>query len=248
MVHHQIDGSGRPVLLLHPIGLDLTCFDALARELTPRYQILRVDLRGHGRSPMTGDGVTLADYANDVHGLLMHLGYQPIAVIGFSFGGMIAQTLALDHPSDVDALIASACPGTLGAPLRAAMAERGAVAERGGMAAVVDDTLARWFTPGFVAGGGAEPVRQRLLTDDVRCWSAAWRAIAGLDTLPRLPAIRVPTLGLAADLDRASPPPVVEAIATAIPGARFEVIAGAPHMLFIEQPRAVAAAIQRFLG
>ncbi len=248
LLHYRLEGSGRRLLLLHPVGLDLTCFDAMAGELTPQYQVLRVDLRGHGRSPMTGDAVTLESYAEDVHALLRHLDYAPVAVIGFSFGGMIAQLVALDHPSDVDALVVSACPSTLTPGLRAALIERGSLGERAGMAAALDATLARWFTDAFLARGGADQVRRQLASAQVRGWSAAWRAMAALDTAPRLPSIGVPTLCLAAELDRSSPPAVVEAIATAVPGARFEVVAGAPHMLFIEQPHAVAAVIARFLG
>ena len=71
--------------------------------------------------------------------------------------------------------------------------------------------------------------------------------MAAIDTAPRLASIDVPTLCLAGELDVSSPPPVVEAIAQRYPGARFVVVPGAPHMLFIEQPNAVAAAIADFL-
>ena len=62
-----------------------------------------------------------------------------------------------------------------------------------------------------------------------------------------LPTIRVPTLCIAGELDLSSPPQAVALIANAIPGATLKVIAGAPHMLFIEQPQAVAEAILPFL-
>jgi 3-oxoadipate enol-lactonase len=248
MLHYRIEGSGRHILLLHPVGLDLTCFDRLVGELRPGYRVLRVDLRGHGSSPPVEHAPSLENYAQDVEALLEHLNYGPAEVIGFSFGGMIAQVLALDHPSCVNSLIVGACPSTFPQELRPTLVERGALAERGGMAAVVDATLARWFSDDFLARGEAETVRRRLLSGDVRGWSAAWRAIAALDTEPRLRSIEVPTLCLAAELDKASPPAGVEAIATAVPGARFELIAAAPHMLFIEQPRAVANAITRFLA
>jgi 3-oxoadipate enol-lactonase len=160
---------------------------------------------------------------------------------------MIAQTLALRHPQDVSALVPCACPSTLAEQNRAVAAERGATAECGGMEAVLDATLARWFTDAFRAGSGAEPARRRLLADDVGGWAHAWRAMARIDTAPHLHAIRVPTLCIAGEVDKSSPPEVVAAIAMAIPGARFTTIPGAPHMLFIEQPHAVAKAILAFL-
>ena len=72
--------------------------------------------------------------------------------------------------------------------------------------------------------------------------------MAAIDTSARLGAIRVPTLCVAGELDKSSPPDIVATIAERIAGARFVVIPGAPHMLFIEQPRAVARVIGDFLA
>lgn len=246
-LHHAIDGAGPRVLLLHPVGLDLTFLEPVAAALRGRYTVLRVDLRGHGRSPVEPPAERLEDYAEDVHGVLVQRGFTPCAVVGFSFGGMIAQTLALREPQDVSALVPCACPSTLTDENRGIAAERGAAAERGGMAAVLDATLARWFTEGFRRSGGGEAARRRLLTNDVRGWAQAWRAIAKIDTAPFLGSIRVPTLCIAGEVDRSSPPPIVAAIASAIAGARFTTLAGAPHMLFIEQPQAVAKELLAFL-
>jgi 3-oxoadipate enol-lactonase len=246
-LHHVIEGTGPRVAMLHPVGLDLTFLQPVAAELSRRYTVLRVDARGHGQSPATPPADRLEDYADDLHALLAQREFAPCAVVGFSFGGMIAQTLALRHPQDVSALVPCACPSTLAEQNRAVAAERGATAECGGMEAVLDATLARWFTDAFRAGSGAEPARRRLLADDVGGWAHAWRAMARIDTAPHLHAIRVPTLCIAGEVDKSSPPEVVAAIAMAIPGARFTTIPGAPHMLFIEQPHAVAKAILAFL-
>jgi pimeloyl-ACP methyl ester carboxylesterase len=160
---------------------------------------------------------------------------------------MVAQTLALRHPQDVAVLVPCACPSTIAEPSRAVYAERAATAERDGMAAVLEATLARWFTDAFRARGGDGPARERLLTDDVRGWAQAWRAMSRIDTAPHLHAIGVPTLCIAGEVDKSSPPEIVAAIARAIPGARFTTLPGAPHMLFIEQPEAVAGEILAFL-
>jgi 3-oxoadipate enol-lactonase len=249
-LHYRIDGSGPRVLLLHPVGLDLTFFEPLAEELSQSYRVLRIDMRGHGGSPPGHDAHPphLEDYADDIHALLRELRYTPAAVIGFSFGGMLAQHLAFRHQGDVNALVASACSSTLSDASRKAVAERGAVAEREGMAAVVDATIERWFTDAFRQAGGDDPVRRRLLSNDVRSWREAWTAIAQVNTAPYLSSIKVPTLCLAGGCDVSAPPPVVEAIAKGIPGACFAVIPGAPHMLFIEQPQTVAIEISDFLG
>ena len=90
------------------------------------------------------------------------LAFGPVAAIGFSFGGMLTQLLALEYPNDVNALVISACPSTLSDEGRKIVAERGALAERDGMAAVLDATMKRWFTESFRLGGGGAPTRERL--------------------------------------------------------------------------------------
>ncbi len=246
-LHSTIDGTGPRVTLLHPVGLDHTFLRPVAAALSRRYTVLCADARGHGQSPVAPSAERLEDFADDVHALLAQREFAPCAVVGFSFGGMVAQTLALRYPEDVSALVPCACPSTIAEVNRAVYAERAATAERDGMAAVLDATLARWFTDAFRAGGGAETARKRLLTDDVQGWAHAWRAMAKIDTAPHLHTIRVPTLCIAGELDISSPPEIVAAIARAVPGAQFTTIPGAPHMLFIEQPQAVAREILAFL-
>jgi 3-oxoadipate enol-lactonase len=252
MLNHTLEGSGPLVLLLHPVGLNLTFLAPLALVLRQRYRVMRIDLRGHGHSPLTPRGGRPADglgeFADDVHDTLAQTGFAPCAVVGFSFGGMVAQTLALRHPADVSALVPCACPCTLTTDLRAISAARGADALAGGMQAILEKTLERWFTPAFRKAGGDAATRAHLLALPPEGWAQGWHAIANIDTLPRLPEIHVPTLCLAGEVDASSPPSAMALIAEAIPGASMKVLSGAPHMLFMEQPDAVAAEIVAFLG
>lgn len=246
-LHHRVDGDGPRVLLLHPVGLDMRCFDPLAAELAREFTVLRVDLRGHGRSPAGSPAPALEDYAEDVHALLEEIGFLPTAVVGFSFGGMIGQLLALDHPEDVSALAICACASTLDPEGRRTLAERGTVAERSGMDAVLDVTMARWFSPGFLQQGHDRDVRGQLQALDVRSWAEAWRAISALDAAARLQEIDVPTLCLAGGADLSVPPDTMREASRRIRGSRFEVVAGASHMLFIERHQEVAAILGDFL-
>ncbi len=246
-LNHAIDGSGPRVVLLHPVGLDLTFLAPVAKELAPAFTVLRLDARGHGKSPTEPLAQSLDDYAEDIHALLHRLDFAPAAIVGFSFGGMLAQTLALNHPEDVSALIPCACPSTLSDDKRAIAAARGIDAMRNGMASILDVTMERWFNDDFRLAGGDEPSRRRLLSNDIMAWATAWSAMSRIDTLPRLGAITAPTLCIAGELDKSSGPPIVKQIADAIPGARCTIMPGAPHMLFIEQPREVAELIGEFL-
>ncbi len=245
-LNHRIDGAGPRLLLLHAVGMDLTLLDALTVILAKDFTVLRADLRGHGKSPYV-PAASLEDYADDVHALLVKLSFAPCAVAGFAMGGMVTQALAVKYPQDVRALVIASCAHAQTPESAKALASRATDARRDGMAKIVDVTMTRWFTDPFIARGGDAAVRERLLTDDVRGWADAFNAMATIDTAPRLKAITVPTLCLAGEVDKSTPPPIVKAIADAIPGARFTVLAGAPHMPFVEIPEETAKVVGGFL-
>jgi len=247
-LHTALDGTGPKLALLHPVGLHGGFLQPLSRRLSNRFQVMRIDLRGHGASPLDPPSLTMADFANDVHQTLHQEGFAPCAVAGLSFGSMVAQELAIQHPADVSALIALAGPCTWEAHQRPAIAARGTDALAHGMSAVLDATMARWFTPEFRQSAEALEARDTLLQRDPRGWAHAWKAISGLDTEARLRELRIPALCVAGERDVSATPEAVRRIAAAIPGARYAELSGAPHMLFIEQPDAVAALIAEFLG
>ncbi len=74
-LNYILEGNGENVILLHPVGLDLTCWDAVAVQLAGEYRLLRVDLRGHGGSPRVDRELELADFASDVNELIRELDF-----------------------------------------------------------------------------------------------------------------------------------------------------------------------------
>jgi 3-oxoadipate enol-lactonase len=246
-LHHEIGGSGPRLALLHPVGLDLTFVAPVAEILRKDFRVLTVDQRGHGNSTAAAPARSLEDYADDLYSLFVEIGFAPAAIVGFSFGGMVAQAFALKYPKAVQALVICACTSTQTPQTRQIARARGDDARRDGMATVLEATLDRWFTPAFRSAGNDKAARRRLLTDDVGGWAQAWYAMGDIDTLPLLSSVQIPTLCIAGELDKSSPPPIVREIANAIPGARFAIIPGAPHMLFIEQPEQTARLVRDFL-
>jgi 3-oxoadipate enol-lactonase len=247
-LHYTAYGSGPPMVLLHPIGLDSAFWDCLIGCAARTHRVLSLDLRGHGRSPAAKPGLEIADYAADVHAAIERHCDAPAVVLGISFGGMIAQHLTVEHPQDVAALIAGGCPGRI--PLEAAPAirERGLLAERGGMKATVDATIERWFTVPFHANPAVQRVRARLLNDEPSGWSAGWHAIARFDCIPRLPEITVPTLVVAGEKDVATPVADSKQVADAISGSTLTILSGAPHMMHIECAKTFATTICDFVA
>ena len=250
-LNYIIKGKGSPVLLLHPVGSAITFLEPLADLLSQHYQVMSMDLPGHGQSPRLSiddsHPMQLDDFAKDVHENLQHAQFTPCAVVGFSFGGMIAQSLAFLYPQDVSFLIPCACPCTLPDASRPISAKRGTDAQKDGMTSVIEATVERWFTPAFRVKKGHLASQEHLLSAHHGGWVHGWHAISNIDQLARLPQIKQPTLCIAGEVDASSPPDTVGLIAKAIPGAQLQIVTGAPHMLFIEQPKEVADLIHAFL-
>jgi 3-oxoadipate enol-lactonase len=247
-LNYAMEGQGERVVLLHPVGLDLASWDAVAARLAGRFRILRVDLRGHGASPAVDPNMELGDYAWDVHRLVAELDFAPAAMVGLSFGGMVAQAFALDFPAVLSRLVVAGCPCTLPDAARMALAARGLAAIEHGMASQIEETLQRWFTLDFIASGGAEAIRRQLLDTDAAAWNSAWRAISRIDTATRLHEIAIPTLCIAGELDPASPPAALAEITRRIAGARLAVLPKTPHMMQVECPERLASILDDFLS
>lgn len=117
------------------------------------------------------------------------------------------------------------------------------------MAAVVQSTLERWFTPETRARRPdiMDRVSKTLLADNPAVHAAIWEMIAAFETHDRLKEITCPTLVLVGDRDPSTPPSTASALAKAIAGAEVVVIPNASHLVTVEAPVAVSTEMQRFL-
>lgn len=247
-LHFQEAGSGPPLLLLHPVGLDNTFWDGVARPLATRRRVVSVDTAGHGASADADRPGRMADRVRDLIQFINEQNLGAVALLGVSFGGMIAQNVALARPDLVSGLVLAGCPGRMPAEARPVILKRGADAETGGMEAVVATTLERWFTQPFMSTEVVANVRRRLLANKPSNWAAAWEAAAQHDALPRLGALDMPALVIAGENDLATPLDAKRALAAALAHSRLIVLEGAPHMMQIEQPGPFLAAVEDFLS
>jgi 3-oxoadipate enol-lactonase len=231
---HRQQGQGSPLVLLHPVGIDHTFWGPLVDAASSLHTVISVDLMGHGSSPPAPAGRAIGAYAADVAALLDALGMPRASLLGLSFGGMIAQEFTLAYPARVASLVVGACGPRIPPEARDAVRARGNVDPATGMASVVDQTMQRWFTPAYMNAEPAQRVRARLLADDPAGWAAGWNAIADFDALDRLGSVRAPTLVVAGENDAGAAVATTKMIADAIPGSRFTVLSGAPHMMQIE--------------
>jgi len=229
---YVVDGpADAPVLLLGgSLGSTVEMWRLQVPVLSRSLRVVRFDHRGHGRSPVLPGPYTVDDLGHDVLALLDHLGVTRAHYAGLSLGGMLGMWLAAHAPDRVDRL-ALLCTGACLPPAQGWF-DRASVVRAGGMAVVADAVVARWFTPGFA---DAAPFRQMLLDTGPEGYASCCEAIGALDLRPVLSRITAPTLVIAGADDPATPPALGQAIAAAIPGARFAVVAGAAHLANVER-------------
>src|ERR1044071_9524780 len=171
------------------------------------YRVLRLDMRGHGGSaPVAGD-YTMDQLAGDVKGALDVLGIDKVHYIGLSIGGMIGQGFALAYPERLKSL--TLCDTHPSSPDDSGgqWDQRKAAVRQGGVKALADGNMERWFTSELK---GANPARWKEIhgticgTSDA-CFLGCAGAIQNFDYLDRLPTIKIPTLVICGDDDPATP-------------------------------------------
>jgi len=246
---HRVSGTGAPVVLVHAIGCDHTMWDALAADLAQDHRVIRVDVRGHGQSPVTPRPYTLEMLADDIAALFDEMGVSRAHYVGLSMGGMIGQAFALRHPRRLDRLVIANGTSSYGPEGAAMWRARAKAVEDGGLEAIRDMVAARYFSDAFRASHESvvSEVMQKFVRTPREGYLGCCDAIARLDFSRDLARIAVPTLVIAGGLDAGTPPAMSEAIARGIPGASLEVIPGAAHLAAVEAPEAFNGAVRQFL-
>jgi 3-oxoadipate enol-lactonase len=233
----QGPAGGPPVVLVHSIGTDREVWrDHVAPLTAAGYLVIRVDLRGHGRSPVPGGPYAVGDLGTDVLALLDRLGVHRADVVGVSIGGAVGLWLAAEAADRVGRLVVCCSAAWFGGP--DVWGPRGHEALLRGTAALVDATVSRWFTPSFRAEHDTrvEPVRRTFRATDPVGYAGCAAALAALDLRPELPRVVAPTLVIAGAHDEATPLATSSApLADHLPNARLRVV-DAAHLAPYERP------------
>lgn len=238
-IAYEDAGDGPPVMLLTGLGGAGRAWGAHRERFAAEFRTVTPDHRGTGDSTRAASGYTIDEHARDMAGLLRSLETGPAHLVGSSTGGAIAQVMALDHPDVVRSIsLVSSWAGPDAFFDREFATRKQVLAALGGTAYLEASALFL-FAPSFtsthpdavdewigkVAEGGvdAEIMAKRI------------DMILAHDERVRLPSVDVPTLVVVGDEDICTPPHLSRELATLIPGARFELLAGG-HLIYNEDP------------
>jgi 3-oxoadipate enol-lactonase len=242
VIHYLEQGrrDGPPLVFINSLGTDFRIWSEVAEILAPDFRIVLYDKRGHGLSESGPDQNDMADYARDLAALLDSVGVGRATIVGLSIGGLIAQELYRQRPECVAALVLCDTAAKVGTD--ESWDQRIAEVERGGIEAIADSVLLRWFTADFHAKRSAEleGVRAMLTRTPKQGYVAACGALKRADLRPYAARIQAPTLCLVGEDDGSTPAALVRETAALIKGSRFEIIEGAAHLPNIEKPKIVA--------
>jgi 3-oxoadipate enol-lactonase len=246
--YHHRPLAGRPTMVfVNSLGTDLRIWEQVERLLAGACGVVLYDKRGHGLSELGDAPHRIETHADDLAGLLDHLGVESAVICGLSIGGVIAQCLYGTRPELIEGLILCDAAAKIGTDemwngrIEAVLSE--------GIASFADGVMEKWFTPDFHKSRAEELAgyRTMLVRQSPSGYAAACAAMRDADYRAKAASIDVPTLCVVGDQDGSTPPELVETFARSIPGARFEVIAGAGHIPCVEQPEKLADLIRRFM-
>ena len=246
-VHYRIDGNpdGRPVVFANSLGTDLRLWDQILPLLPKGLKYIRYDKRGHGLSELTPAPYSMGTLVRDVERLMDHLEVRDALFVGLSIGGMIAQGLAVKRPDLVRAMVLSNTAAKIGQP--AMWDDRIAAVRAGGIEALADAIMERWFSAPFRKTEEFHAWRNMLVRQPAEGYIGCSAAISGRDFYTPTSGLRLPTLGIAGSDDGSTPPDLVRETVDLIPGSQFHLIRKAGHLPCVEQPEEYAAVLTRFM-
>ncbi|MBZ9657744.1 alpha/beta fold hydrolase [Mesorhizobium sp. ESP-6-4] len=244
-------GSGAPVLLIHGVGMDAAIWQPQIAAMQDRFDVIAIDMLGHGSSPLPPENARLSDFADQAIRLLDHLGLARVAVIGHSMGALVAQEIALRAPSRISALICLNAVFRRPPELAQAVRERAAALGGPGDPSAIAATIARWFGDPIppALSDAAATARAALEGVDRQGYARTYRLFASADTAhaDRLPDLTVPALFMTGSEDRNSTAAMSAAMARLAPAGRCVVLNDEKHMMTIASPQKVNQRIIGFL-
>ncbi|PTM57833.1 2-succinyl-6-hydroxy-2,4-cyclohexadiene-1-carboxylate synthase [Desmospora activa] len=256
--HVQVKGSGPTLLLLHGFTGSIHTWDPWITDWATRFQVVRVDLPGHGKTatPKDPSRIEMVQVCRDLAGILDRIGVERASVLGYSLGGRTALSFALTYPERVRALVLeSASPGLEQAEERQERVVRDEALARRIEAEGVVAFVRRWEEIPLFASQKRLPVavREQIRGERLNQTAAGLAAsLRGMGTgaqpswWGKLESLTRPVLLITGEEDEKFCR-IAKRIKTKLPGARLQMVDGAGHAVHVEQPRRFGTIVADFI-
>jgi len=238
--------DGLPLVFSNSLGTDYRVWDPLLPHLPDGLRLIRYDKRGHGLSTCPDAPYAITDHMKDLADLMDVLEVSGAIIVGLSVGGLIAQSLAAARPDLVKGLVLCDTGHKIGTP--DIWNPRIEAVEKGGIAALGDATMERWFSKSFHTNRPDDLAlwRAMLTRTPAQGYIGTCAAIRDADLTASSSALDLPTVCIVGSEDTATTPDLVRSMAKLI-GGHFVEIDGAGHLPCVDAPETLAGIIKSFL-
>ena len=242
----RISGQGFPLVFVHGFTTTSEFWREQTEEFSKAYRVIRINLPGHGASPaLMSRGYCIEDFVEDVDRVFRELSIEKAILIGLSMGGIVAQKFALKYRHLLKALVLADTTAH-GIGPDATDDAFFAVADKQGCKKAVQDLSDISFTSSASAAM-LEWARREVIQTPEFVARAAVRSLNDADARGSLSQIKVPTLVIAGEEDRVTPPQDSEILAKGISDSTLSLIPGAGHFSMLDNPVAFNLILRTFL-
>lgn len=249
---YNVQGTGEPLILIAGFDCDSSYWSAVVPALIKKYQVIRLDNRGVGKSSAPDSPYTIKQMADDTAALLNYFGITQAHVAGHSMGGQIAQELTLAHPEKVKSLILLSSWAKGDAKFNSIIEMFGDLSNKL-EARIYQKSLLPWmYTKDFYIDERINDIATIIdyypfLPPPHAIYHQS-RAILHNDTSDRISNISCPTLVVVGKEDILTPVAFSKQLADNIANAELLVIESSGHGFLVESPDAVAKVMLQFLA
>ena len=221
--------------------MDLTLWDRQIEVLQANYDVIALDMPGHGLSQRLSGEPSFSGFARCVAQFIESLDSGPVHLVGISFGSMVAQTVAIEHPNSVRSLTLIGTAGKFSPEVQNALRGRADFVRTKGMEAIAPLSLERWLTPAYAVRRPdmVDRINKILYQQEAAYHADLWDIIASLDTLSRLRKLTLAALVIVGEEDTSTPISDANLVAQALNTTNIHIVPQSSHFTNVETPAAV---------
>lgn len=243
-LYYELHGEGEPIIFSHGWMCDCSVWNSQIEFFSKKYKVIAYDQRGHGRSDKPEGDYSIQTLSNDLHSLIQKLNLEKVTLVGHSMGGMTALVFALGHPDKISKLV---LVGT-----SAKMNFLGRIQGWIMMHILSQESFARgmidfWhYEPSEQAKKGA--LDRAMKTPKFVVYECFTEFMTNYDIRNRVSKIKVPTLIIIGDKDKATPVEMSQCINREIEGSKLKIINDSKHMVMIDKANELNEIIDTFIS